>query len=95
MEMRKGDEEGKGRTKYDDGHIDRAEHTELVCLLEETVLALWINDEQIIIIISAKPGENKNSREATFKKVTERLRSCYDKKLSAIASQRWKREESG
>lgn len=34
--------------------------------------------------------ENKNSREATFKKVTERLRSCYDKKMLAIASQRWK-----
>lgn len=47
---------GKGRTEYDDCHIDRAKNTELVRLLEEAVFALWINDEQMIIIISAKPG---------------------------------------
>lgn len=35
---------------------------------------------------------NKNSYRATFRKVTERLRSCY-KKLLAIASQRWNGEK--
>lgn len=28
-------------TEDDDGDVDRAKHAELVCLLEETVLALW------------------------------------------------------
>lgn len=49
------DGEGKGRTEYDDGYIDRAKNTKLVRLLEEAVLALWINDKEKIII-SAKPG---------------------------------------
>ena len=30
-----------GLTEDDDGDVDGAEDTELVCLLEETVLALW------------------------------------------------------
>lgn len=53
------DGEGKGRTEYDDGYIDRAKNTKLVRLLEEAVLALWINDKEKIII-SAKPeGKQK------------------------------------
>lgn len=67
--------EGNGRTEYDDRHVDRTEDTELVCLLEEAVLALWINDREDDNY-KCQAG-NKNSYRATFRNVTERLRSCY------------------
>ena len=67
------DQKQSGRTEDDNADVYRAQNAQFVSFLEETILALQKKEEYEVNDVSAI-GAAEFDR--TFRKVTERLRSC-------------------
>ena len=63
-------------TKDNDGHVDRAQHAELVGLFEQSILALPTNDEGQYASAGCGGAENRASVCGCFKNSNAHLQKC-------------------